>query len=797
MAPTTPRSRLSVYRYRRALTIVSILAVLLAAVVTVNGDRHGTTVTALPGATAQPAPTGPTGGPGGGPGGPAFPLQPPDMPSAPGGYNSGSYPAPDQNNGISIYNSDAPQSADADSQAANFPQSRQPANGTQPPDYDHPISPQPSAQQQQGNQPQRQQPQASQQGTPTQQPTQSATPRQQPSQSQQSSPTQTSSPNRENQQQKDRDCQGISGLSSVADGKVIYTAPTQIADQVSAAAQQWNNLAGIQFVAGEQTTTPQATVAGGDDQVPPGESHSGDGDNDSQRLSGDTGSGVTLEITVISDPSVAWGGEYIGSSEPGKAHIVINLARVDQAGPDGLRSVLGHELGHAAGLDDFEQRGQLMSGSGQLPTEPQASDIERFNQLSANPVLSQQCAAQGLGDALKAEYWCPGSWMQSTCDFVGGVGSETWNDITDIWSLISELGKAAAGDGVSQTALRQAFGPLLGLGPDGSPGVGSAWKNLGIGALNDLIGLDKWQAGQYQEAMERIVANIVEIAATVGAGTVAKLIKGLAKALRDAKDAAKAAEDAAQAAKQAADDAAKQAAKETDEAIQAAKQCANSFTGDTLVTLADGTRRAISLIRVGDSVLAADPATGRTGPQRVTDTISHSGVHEMVTLSFDSGSSVTATRGHPFWNPGQKAFVKAGDVKPGDRVQTETGGTATVVRTAEFKLDIDAYNLEVDTVHTYFAGVPGILVHNSCDLTGPQQTDLAKWLGFRKTNLTSHGQAIFQKGKDFISADVGSGNGLGSHNGGVWKMAKSPEALASKATRTGTFNYDLSVRVGD
>ncbi len=360
MAPTTPRSRLSVYRYRRALTIVSILAVLLAAVVTVNGDRHGTTVTALPGATAQPAPTGPTGGPGGGPGGPAFPLQPPDMPSAPGGYNSGSYPAPDQNNGISIYNSDAPQSADADSQAANFPQSRQPANGTQPPDYDHPISPQPSAQQQQGNQPQRQQPQASQQGTPTQQPTQSATPRQQPSQSQQSSPTQTSSPNRENQQQKDRDCQGISGLSSVADGKVIYTAPTQIADQVSAAAQQWNNLAGIQFVAGKQTTTPQATVAGGDNQVQPGESHSGDGDDDSQRLSGDTGSGVTLEITVISDPSVAWGGEYIVSSEPGRAHIVINLARVDQAGPDGLRSVLGHELGHAAGLDDFEQPGQLM-----------------------------------------------------------------------------------------------------------------------------------------------------------------------------------------------------------------------------------------------------------------------------------------------------------------------------------------------------------------------------------------------------------------------------------------------------
>jgi len=538
MAPTTPRSRLSVYRYRRTLTIVSILAVLLAAVVTVNGDRHGTTVTALPGATAQPAPTGPTGGPGGGSGGPPFPMQPPDMPSAPGGYNSGSYPAPDQNNGISIYNSNAPQSADADSQATNFPQSRQPANGTQPPDYDHPISPQPSAQQQQqGNQPQRQQPQASQQGTPTQQPTPSATPSQQLSQSQQSSPTQTSNPNREDQQQKDRDCQGISGLSSVADGRVVYTAPTQIADQVSAAAQQWNNLDGIQIV-----------PASGDSD---GRKSERDNDSDSRHSDGeqprdDSGlPGVTLIIAIIDDPHMPWGGEYTSGDGSSPGEMIINLARTGAAGPDGIQSVLGHELGHALGLDDSVP-GQLMAPSGALPSGPQALDAQLLQQIS-NQGATQQCAAQKLRGALQ-EFWCPfgtnadGSCIgagvaRSTGDFFSGVGKDIWGDVTDIGNLIAELTKAGTGNGESQTALRQALGPLFGLGPDGSTGLGDAWKNLGLGALNQLIGLDKWQSGQYKEAMERITANIVEIAVTVGVGALLKFIKRIASAVRDAKSA--------------------------------------------------------------------------------------------------------------------------------------------------------------------------------------------------------------------------------------------------------------------
>ena len=62
---------------------------------------------------------------------------------------------------------------------------------------------------------------------------------------------------------------------------------------------------------------------------------------------------------------------------------------------------------------------------------------------------------------------------------------------------------------------------------------------------------------------------------------------------------------------------------------------------------------------------------------------------------------------------------------------------------------------------------------------------------------TSNGNIDIQliynkKTKTYISQDVGSQNGMGSHNGGVWKMAKTPEGLSSKEKRMGTYDADLN-----
>jgi len=71
-------------------------------------------------------------------------------------------------------------------------------------------------------------------------------------------------------------------------------------------------------------------------------------------------------------------------------------------------------------------------------------------------------------------------------------------------------------------------------------------------------------------------------------------------------------------------------------------------------------------------------------------------------------------------------------------------------------------------------------------------TAAAKKLGFQKINETVHdGQAVYKRGKTFITRD------LDGHNGGAWKMANSTKNLESKNTRTGTYNHDLSKRVGD
>lgn len=84
-------------------------------------------------------------------------------------------------------------------------------------------------------------------------------------------------------------------------------------------------------------------------------------------------------------------------------------------------------------------------------------------------------------------------------------------------------------------------------------------------------------------------------------------------------------------------------------------------------------------------------------------------------------------------------------------------------------------------------------------MTTKQSTDAAKKLGYEPTNYTAkNGERIYynKKTKTYISQDIGSGDGSGTHNGGVWKMAKSPEALNKKDTRMGTYDGNLK-RIGD
>ncbi|WP_416729349.1 DNRLRE domain-containing protein [Fictibacillus sp. JL2B1089] len=80
-----------------------------------------------------------------------------------------------------------------------------------------------------------------------------------------------------------------------------------------------------------------------------------------------------------------------------------------------------------------------------------------------------------------------------------------------------------------------------------------------------------------------------------------------------------------------------------------------------------------------------------------------------------------------------------------------------------------------------------------------EATEAARKLGYTPTSsYTKNNQKIFykKKNKTYISQDIGSGDGSPPHNGGVWKMAKSPDALNSKKSRLGTYDKNLK-RIGD
>jgi len=150
--------------------------------------------------------------------------------------------------------------------------------------------------------------------------------------------------------------------------------------------------------------------------------------------------------------------------------------------------------------------------------------------------------------------------------------------------------------------------------------------------------------------------------------------------------------------------------------------CRNSFAGTTGVLMADGTRKAISLVRVGDTVVATDPTTGETEKRPVTDIIVGTGEKHLVEITVATEGShdkIVATDEHPFWVSDLNAWVYAKDLRPGYRFETADHRPATVRSTRAWTEEATVYNLTVDSLHTYYvaAGAAEVLVHN-CETSG-------------------------------------------------------------------------------
>ena len=145
--------------------------------------------------------------------------------------------------------------------------------------------------------------------------------------------------------------------------------------------------------------------------------------------------------------------------------------------------------------------------------------------------------------------------------------------------------------------------------------------------------------------------------------------------------------------------------------------CRHSFDSRTEVVLADGSRKHIADVKIGDQVRTTDPATGRAVVRKVTALHRN---HDtdladiIVTDGIGRKSMLRTTQHHPLWDDTSHGWVEAAALAQGDRLHTAEGGQATVESVHTFVGQQWMYDLTVDDVHTYYVvvGDEPVLVHN-------------------------------------------------------------------------------------
>jgi hypothetical protein len=150
--------------------------------------------------------------------------------------------------------------------------------------------------------------------------------------------------------------------------------------------------------------------------------------------------------------------------------------------------------------------------------------------------------------------------------------------------------------------------------------------------------------------------------------------------------------------------------------------------------MADGTRKPIEDVELGDEVLAADEETGeKTEGREVTRLIRGEGDKILVTITISDASGemqqIVATDAHPFWLAELQAWVDAIDLQPGAWLQTSAGTWAQVTAISARRQHAVVHNLTVDVDHTYYVAASqnaaAVLVHNCGGQIGYNSDDLS------------------------------------------------------------------------
>ncbi|WP_229888343.1 RICIN domain-containing protein [Streptomyces nitrosporeus] len=159
----------------------------------------------------------------------------------------------------------------------------------------------------------------------------------------------------------------------------------------------------------------------------------------------------------------------------------------------------------------------------------------------------------------------------------------------------------------------------------------------------------------------------------------------------------------------------------------------NSFPGSTRVLMADGSRKEIRDVRVGETVLATDPRSGLSAARPVTAAFSHDATR-LVDITV-SGGVLTSTAGHRFY-VAERGWTLVSDLRTGDSLRTPDGSLHRVqeLRQRAGLAPREVFDLTVDGFHSFYVGTTGqrsrdVLVHNCTNILADEGVEGAHTLG--------------------------------------------------------------------
>ena len=196
-----------------------------------------------------------------------------------------------------------------------------------------------------------------------------------------------------------------------------------------------------------------------------------------------------------------------------------------------------------------------------------------------------------------------------------------------------------------------------------------------------------------------------------------------------------------------------------------------SFRGDMEVKTEQG-YKPIESIKIGDKVYAKNELTGQMTYQRVqahynnpydftvyVEVIDEQGKHQTIVSNkihpfftqVNEGELVPSSEGHHYNGEIQNAqWVDAQNLKAGYKLLSENNHWQTVKGVTIKAEKLSAYNLTVETYHTYFikganSDLDGVWVHNDCFLDMPKQKVNSASVGDIVRTPTTHPDDFLRK----------------------------------------------------